>query len=85
MGAWHKNCKKPVLVFRALSTKKTHRQLYAEPIVDPIRRPSPSFLAFKYFKTFIFGIGPHIRGVLGNKCAGHHNSKTVKMREIVLK
>jgi hypothetical protein len=27
----------------------------------------------------------YIRGVLGNKCAGHHNLKTVKIREIMLK
>jgi hypothetical protein len=31
-------------------------------------------------------IGPkdvQVRGVLGNKCAGHHNLKTVKIREIM--
>ncbi len=27
----------------------------------------------------------YIRGVLGNKCAGHHNLKTVKIREIMCK
>jgi hypothetical protein len=27
----------------------------------------------------------YVRGVLGNKCAGHHNLKTVKMREIMFK
>ncbi len=27
----------------------------------------------------------NLRGVLGNKCAGHHNLKTVKIREIVWK
>ncbi len=27
----------------------------------------------------------HVRGVLGNKCAGHHNLKTVQMREIMFK
>jgi hypothetical protein len=26
-----------------------------------------------------------VRGVLGNKCAGHHNLKTVKIREIMWK
>ncbi len=26
----------------------------------------------------------YIRGVLGNKCAGHHNLKTVHFREVVL-
>jgi hypothetical protein len=26
-----------------------------------------------------------VRGVLGNKCAGHHNLKTVQMREIMFK
>ena len=25
----------------------------------------------------------NVRGVLGNKCAGHHNLKTVKIREIM--
>ncbi len=28
---------------------------------------------------------PVVRGVLGNKCAGHHNLKTVKIREIMCK
>jgi hypothetical protein len=27
----------------------------------------------------------HVRGVLGNKCAGQHNLKTVQIREIVWK
>ncbi len=27
----------------------------------------------------------HVRGVLGNKCAGHHNLKSGKIREIVSK
>jgi hypothetical protein len=26
-----------------------------------------------------------LRGVLGNKCAGHHNLKTVNIREIMFK
>ncbi len=29
--------------------------------------------------------GDDIRGVLGNKCAGHHNLKTVQIRDIVWK
>jgi hypothetical protein len=31
------------------------------------------------------GYWEEVRGVLGNKCAGHHNLKTVKIREIMLK
>jgi hypothetical protein len=27
----------------------------------------------------------YVRGVLGNKCAGHHNLKTAKIREIMCK
>ncbi len=27
--------------------------------------------------------GMGVRGVLGNKCAGHHNLKTVKVREMM--
>jgi hypothetical protein len=30
-------------------------------------------------------IGGYVRGVLGNKCAGQHNLKTVQIREIMLK
>jgi hypothetical protein len=31
------------------------------------------------------GTEREVRGVLGNKCAGHHSLKTVKIREMVLK
>ena len=30
-----------------------------------------------------FRYAMHVRGVLGNKCAGQHNLKTVQIREIV--
>jgi hypothetical protein len=35
------------------------------------------------FEGEINNLDQHLRGVLGNKCAGHHNLKTVKIREIM--
>jgi hypothetical protein len=29
-------------------------------------------------------VADHVRGVLGNKCAGQHNLKTVQVREITV-
>ncbi len=42
--------------------------------------------ATKNTATGLFGlIFNLVRGVLGNKCAGHHNLKTVKIRELMCK
>jgi hypothetical protein len=48
------------------------------------------FLCQQNFSVFdaIMGLGQFlsmilVRGVLGNKCAGHHNLKRVKIREIM--
>ncbi len=32
-----------------------------------------------------FPVVEHLRGVLGNKCAGQHNLKTVEIREMMWK
>ncbi len=43
---------------------------------------------FSYPLLYVYVHSPHaclVRGVLGNKCAGHHNLKTVKIREILFK
>ncbi len=41
--------------------------------------------AEKQFSISHIKLAIYVRGVLGNKCAGHHNLKTVKSREIMFK
>ncbi len=43
-----------------------------------IRRPPWQRYSINSINTQVY---PIVRGVLGNKCAGHHNLKTVKIRE----
>jgi hypothetical protein len=37
------------------------------------------------YSILLYLATPHRRGVLGNKCAGHHNLKTVQIREVEIK
>ncbi len=49
-------------------------------IIDLPKMPAKN----KFFKSLFayYCLKVHVRGVLGNKCAGHHNLKTVHFREL---
>ncbi len=49
------------------------------------REQQPIYLTIIYQVTKKANNNRDIRGVFGNKCAGHHNLKTVQIREIMWK
>jgi hypothetical protein len=57
--------------------KRTHNHIASKKsLVEPVYYDKLSLV--------LRGAGT-LRGVLGNKCAGHHNLKTVEIREIMFK
>jgi hypothetical protein len=55
-----------------------------DPDPDPHHWLRESFILGGRAPNFLYKISTaHVRGVLGNKCAGHHNLKTVKIREMM--
>ncbi len=59
----------------------------ADPDVDPsiIKQNYLEKPLFLLFCDFIMTLKNDVRGVLGNKCAGQSNLKTVQVREIMWK
>ncbi len=50
-----------------------------------VQTQKPTFQFLLRIVTKEFNLFSHVRGVLGNKCTGHHNLKTIKIREIMCK
>ncbi len=49
-----------------------------------VRKENQIFLIYKEIQIGVDHLQRHIRGVLGNKCAGQHNLKTLHFKETIV-